>query len=157
LPAFGGSDDWRRTKVNESNFPLWLPICIVALWLFVGATLAYISRWPTLAARYPGADRPSGYVLRSQVTSVGWVGENNVTYLIASPAGLYIYSMFLFRFMRPPILVPWREVEYESSSRFLWARTYKLRLAGVTTISVKEKGFRELQPYLPTVPYISPE
>lgn len=57
--------------------------------------------------------------------------------------------MFLFRFMRPPILIPWREVAYESAHQFLWVKFHKLRIAGMTTLRIKDKGFRELRPFLP--------
>ncbi|MEO8501430.1 MAG: hypothetical protein ABI565_10990 [Vicinamibacteria bacterium] len=120
------------------------------MWLLVGALLAHASGWPALAARYPGETRPEGGVLRGQVMGIGPINENNVTYLIPTASGLYIYAMFLFRFLRPPILIPWQEVVYESSHKFLWVKFHKLRLAGgLSTLRVKDKGFRELLPFLP--------
>jgi hypothetical protein len=32
-----------------------------------------------------------------------------------SPRGLYLASMFLFRFMHPPLLVPWSEIKVRRS------------------------------------------
>jgi hypothetical protein len=142
---------------GDQGLPLWFPLFFVALWLFVGAMLAYTSGWVALAARYRAGERPSGRVLRGQVIAVGSVSENNVTYLIPTEAGLYMYPMFLFRFMRPPILLPWREVVYDSSRRFLWMRSHKLQLADLTSIRMKEKGLRELLPFLPSLPGLAPE
>jgi hypothetical protein len=36
---------------------------------------------------------------------------NRVLTLGASQEGLYLASMFLFRFMHPPLLVPWSEIK----------------------------------------------
>ena len=111
----------RTVALNEptSEFPLWFPAFFVGLWLFVCAFLAELSRWPALARRFPGGECPEGTVLRGQVIGVGMVGENNVTYLIPTAAGLYIYAHFLFRFRRRPVLVPWSEIRYESTRRLL--------------------------------------
>jgi hypothetical protein len=134
---------------DSGEFPLWFPFCFVGLWLFVCALLAEISRWPALARRFPGGERPEGTVLRGQVIGIGLVGENNVTYLVPTPTGLYMYAHLLFRFRRPPILVPWSEVQYESTRQFLWMRSHKLSLGGgVTTIRIKHKALDTLQPFL---------
>ena len=143
---------------SQSLFPWWIPLFCVGVWLLVGATLAHVSGWPDLAARYPGGDRPSGRVLRGQVISIGVVSEKNVTCLVPTETGLYIYASFLFRFMHPPILVPWAEMSYESPRRFLWMKWHKLRLGGgLMTMSVKDEGFRALQIFLPSVPGTSAE
>ncbi len=39
------------------------------------------------------------------------VNYNNVLTIGVSPEGLYLASMFLFRFMHPPLLVPWSEIK----------------------------------------------
>ena len=137
--------------MNEiSGFPVWFPIYFVGLWLFVCALLAEFSRWPALARRFPGAERPGGTVLRGQVISVGIVSERNVTFLIPAAAGLYMYAHFLFRFRRPPILVPWSEIRYESTRRLLWMRSHKLSLGGnLASIRIRDKALRALEPFLP--------
>jgi hypothetical protein len=41
-----------------------------------------------------------------------WLANyNNVLTFGVSPQGLYLASMFLFRFMHPPLLVPWSEIK----------------------------------------------
>ncbi len=41
-----------------------------------------------------------------------WLANyNNVLTIGVSPQGLYLASMFLFRFMHPPLLVPWSEIK----------------------------------------------
>jgi hypothetical protein len=62
-----------------------------------------------------------------------------------------MYAQLLFRFRRPPILIPWSEVQYESARHFLWMRSHKLSLGGgVTPIRVKDKALRAFEPFLKT-------
>jgi len=41
----------------------------------------------------------------------GLANYNNALTLGLSPEGLYLASMFLLRFMHPPLLVPWSEIK----------------------------------------------
>ncbi len=41
----------------------------------------------------------------------GLTNYNNVLTLGVSPDGMYLASMFLFRFMHPPLLIPWSEIK----------------------------------------------
>ena len=47
---------------------------------------------------------------------------NNMLTLGVSPEGLYLASMFLFRFMHPPLLVPWSEIRVRRKKG--WAFEY---------------------------------
>jgi hypothetical protein len=38
----------------------------------------------------------------------------------ASQRGLYLASMFLFRFMHPPLLVPWTEIKVRRSNGWVF-------------------------------------
>jgi hypothetical protein len=42
----------------------------------------------------------------------------NVLTLGVSQQGLYLASMFLFRFMHPPLLVPWSEIKVRRSKGY---------------------------------------
>jgi hypothetical protein len=108
-------------------------------WLVITGLLSSLSGWPTLAATFPAGARPDGKGLWGQVLGIGKVRENNVTCLIPSPSGLYLYAMALFRFRRPPVLVPWAKVRYVDAGKFLWSRWYVLDLGGVTTLSVRPR------------------
>jgi hypothetical protein len=45
-----------------------------------------------------------------------WLANyNNVLTIGACQQGLYLASMFLFRFMHPPLLVPWSEIKCEAA------------------------------------------
>jgi hypothetical protein len=122
-------------------------------WLVMCAVLSEVSRWPVLARRFPGGSRPSGTVLGSQVIAVGIVRERHVTLLAPTSEGLHLRAIWLFRFWRPPVFLPWAEVELVSSRRSRWVRFHKFSLgAGIATIRVKEEAFRAFIPFLTPVP-----
>lgn len=133
---------------NPEPFPLWLvplfPLFFVGMWLGVCALLAYLSGWPSLAAHFRAAARPAGEPLKGQVAGVGWVGENRVTHMIVSEAGLYLYVNPLFRILRPPLLLPWSRVRFQRERRFLFLSSYVFDLAGITTITVKRRGYEAI-------------
>ena len=134
--------------MSNEYFPYWFPFFFVALWLFVGAVLSELSRWPELARAYPDHPAARGQRLRGQVTNVGWVNENNVTAIEVTPAGLRLAAIFLFRFRRPPVLVPWEHIRGVVEKRLWWARWYTLDLGGITTVGVKRRALDTIRPYL---------
>jgi hypothetical protein len=148
--------------MNESGdgaFPWFLlallpliPVGLVAMWLLIGTVLAELSGWPGLARRYRAATAPEGAHLSGQVVSFGWCSERNVTRLVVSAEGLYLRPMILFRFRRPPLLVPWHDLAHESERRILGSRQYALKIGGTTTLWVKERAFQEIGPYLQNPP-----
>lgn len=118
------------------------------MWLGVGGLLSLLSGWVELGRQFPGGPRPPGTRFRGQVTGVGIVGENGVTGLVVTPRGLYLYSNPLFRFLRPPVLVPWERVRYDGERGRLWWHAHMLRLGDVTSIRIKQRAFDALAPYV---------
>ena len=110
-----------------------------SFWLLITSLLSSLSGWPVLAATFPAVVRPEGKGLRGQVIGIGAVRENNVTIVIPSANGLYLYAMILFRFRRAPVLVPWVNVRYVDSHQFLWSRWHVVDLGGITTLSVRPR------------------
>ena len=50
-----------------------------------------------------------------------WLANyNRVLTLGTSPQGLYLASMFLFRFMHPPLLIPWSEIKVRSKKGWVF-------------------------------------
>ena len=139
--------------MNGAQFAFpWFPLAFVGMWFLVCGLLAYMSGWSALADRFRATDRPSGRTLSGQVMGIGSVNENGVTRLMVTPGGLYMYPLFLFRFKRPPLLIPWHEIQYESTRKVLWTTYHRLRLGGdITTLRIKDKGFQELLPFLPAI------
>ncbi len=44
-----------------------------------------------------------------------WMYYNNVLTIGVNREGLYLAAMFLFRFMHPPLLIPWSEIKARKS------------------------------------------
>ncbi|MBK6780540.1 MAG: hypothetical protein IPG75_13350 [Gemmatimonadetes bacterium] len=111
-------------------------LLFAGFWVAVTSLLAHLTGWPALAAEYPGGEEPQGERLRGMVYGFRRVNENRVTTLVATPKGLYLTPMRLFRLGRPPVLVPWNRVRYEAERSFLWGRWHDIDLAGITTMRV---------------------
>ena len=138
---------------QQVDLPYWAPplffVGFVALWLLVGGALTQLGGWPTLARYYRAkGPRPPGQRLREQVVGMGVVSEHGITRLIPTLAGLYIYSHLLFRFRRPPLLIPWDQIHHLGARHWGWSSAQLLDLGGKTTMVVKDRGFEVLVPYL---------
>jgi len=121
-------------------------------WLLITSLLLWVTGWRRLAAAFPGGPRPEGEVLRGQVYGFGRVNENNVTNAIPTRDGLYLYPMVLFRFRRPPVLVPWDRIRYLESGRQLWVRWHRIELGGTVRVRVGTRLLRELRGHGVAVP-----
>ena len=109
-------------QLAAEPFPVWFPFFFVGLWLFVGGLLSFLSGWPSLARQFRATSRPSGVRLTRQVAKIGLVSESGVTGMVVSEVGLYLWAIWLFRFLRPPLLIPWsafRELK-EQRGLFGW-------------------------------------
>jgi hypothetical protein len=101
---------------HPTLFVAIFPVYFVTLWLLVGATISFGGGWFSLAKVYRTRVPFNGAKLRMQSGRMRWLANyNNVLTLGVSPQGLYLASMFLFRFMHPPLLVPWGEVKVRSN------------------------------------------
>jgi hypothetical protein len=88
------------------------PIYFLWLWLLVGATISVIGGWFSLAKVYRTQVAFDGTKWRMQSGQMRWLANyNKVLTIGVSQQGLYLASMFLFRFMHPPLLVPWSEIK----------------------------------------------
>ena len=93
-------------------FVVIFPIYFLCLWLLVGATISFVGGWFSLAKVYRTRVPFIGASWRMQSGRMRWLANyNNVLTLGVSRQGLYLASMFLFRFMHPPLLVPWSEIK----------------------------------------------
>jgi hypothetical protein len=102
---------------------------------------------PTDAGRAASEGETRMYGVR-QVTSIGFVPENGATYIIVAPEGLYLSAFALFRFLRPPLLVPWCDVRVGGEGMRLWSRWYRLELGSAGTITIKRGAYDAIKPHL---------
>lgn len=99
-------------RLIEQHFALIFPMYFLTLWFLLGAVLSLIGGWFSLAQIYRTRVAFNGAKWRMQSGQMRWlVNYNNVLTIGANQQGLYLASMFLFRFMHPPLLVPWSEIK----------------------------------------------
>jgi len=97
---------------HPAAFAAIFPIYFLCLWFLVGATISVVGGWFSLAKLYRTRVPFNGAKWRMQSGQMRWrVNYNNALTIGASPEGLYLGSLFLFRFMHPPLLVPWSEIK----------------------------------------------
>jgi hypothetical protein len=97
---------------HPSAFVAIFPIYFLSLWLLVCATIGFIGGWFSLSKVYRTRVPFSGAKWHMQSGQMRWLSNyNNVLTIGVGPQGLYLANLFLFRFMHPPLLVPWSEIK----------------------------------------------
>ena len=106
----------RLIDQHPSMFAAIFPIYFLSLWLLVGATISFVGGWFSLAKVYRTRVAFNGAKWKMQSGQMRWLANyNNVLTLGVSQQGLYLASMLLYRFMHPPLLVPWSEIKVRRS------------------------------------------
>jgi hypothetical protein len=104
-----------------SVFAAIFPIYFLSLWCLVAAIVSFIGGWFSLARVYRTRVPFDGTKWRMQSGRMRWLANyNNVLTFGVSPQGLYLASMFLFRFMHPPLLVPWSEIKVQRNKGWVF-------------------------------------
>jgi hypothetical protein len=111
----------RLIDQHPSIFAAIFPIYFFCLWCLVAAIVSYVGGWFSLAKVYRTRAPFNGAKWRMQSGQMRWLANyNGVLTLGVSQQGLYLASMFLFRFMHPPLLVPWSEIEVRRKKGWLF-------------------------------------
>jgi hypothetical protein len=93
-----------------------IPVYFVTLWLGIGAIISSMGGWLWLSKLYRAQVEFGGAKWGRQSGRMRWLTNyNNVLTLGASRDGLYLAMNFLFRFMHPPLLIPWAEIKVRKS------------------------------------------
>jgi len=114
--------------------PKWFFPAFAAMWVGVTGLLAHLSGWATLAARFPSDDPVDGQRFRFASGSLGWrwvpVHYGNGLFVTVSPTGLRLSLFLPFRFLSPPLFVPWTAVESLMRKRIVFVTFTTLVLKG---------------------------
>jgi hypothetical protein len=106
---------------HPSAFVAIFPIYFLCLWFLVAAIISFVGGWFSLAKVYRTRLPFDGSKWGGQSGRMrGLANYNNVLTAGASQKGLYLASMFLFRFMHPPLLVPWSEIKVRRSKGWMF-------------------------------------
>ena len=120
--------------------PYFFLLVFAGMWLFMSALFSLTGGWSSLASQFRASERPEGTTIRSQVKQFGMIPENRVTHMVVSSAGLYLYASLFFRFMHPPLLIPWSSIGKPREVEGLWWTTYEYDLGLTTTIRVTKRA-----------------
>lgn len=100
--------------------PAWfIPFCLVPvfilIWLIVTYSTSRTGGWGLLSRYFPAGEKIEGDTYRFASGSFGRrflrVKYSNSLFLIVGRKGLYISVFMPFRFMHPPLLIPWSQIE----------------------------------------------
>lgn len=118
--------------IDQHQTVFWayvFPVYFVALWCFVCVLVSYIGGWTALARGFRCRSIFVGERWRFQSAAMRFGAHyGNCLTVGGSDQGLYLSPMFLFRFMQPPLLIPWHEVAVARRWQFLLVRRVRLEL-----------------------------
>jgi hypothetical protein len=92
---------------------LWFlfPLYLLAIWLLVSATTSYIGGWASLAYKFRLHEPFMGQSWSGESCLMRWFSRYGMCLTIGcNDQGLYLAMMPLFRFMHPPLLIPWDQI-----------------------------------------------
>lgn len=102
------------------------PLAFVGLWVGVCSLLAAVGGWRKLATRYRGVGPGPSTVSTTGI--LGTVRYKGTLALGASPAGLDLSVMLLFRAGHPTLRIPWTDIRVEGEKRQLFGSWTQVRL-----------------------------
>jgi hypothetical protein len=112
--------------------PPWFFLTFAALWFGITGLLAHCSGWASLGRQYAAAGPVSGkrYFLSSGSMGRKFLSVNygNCLFVTTNDKGLHIAILFLFRFLCPPLFIPWTGFESVEKRTFLFFPYYVLTI-----------------------------
>jgi hypothetical protein len=133
----------QHPSVSAAIFPIYF----LCLWFLVAATISFVGGWFSLAKLYRARVPFNGQKWRMQSGQMRWLPNyNNVLTLGVSPQGLYLASMFLFRFMHPPLLVRWSEIKVKRKKGWVFEYiTFRLGREVAIPLRIRAKVAEKLR------------
>lgn len=118
--------------------PQWFVPLFAAMWFGIGALLSYLAGWPGLAARFRASQATDGERFRfasGLVGAISWfpVSYSSCLFFTVGNTGFLVSVFFLFRFLTPPLFIPWVQVESITEGRFWFVRHMAVRIRGCST------------------------
>jgi hypothetical protein len=114
--------------------PPWFFLTFVALWFGMTGLLAHWSGWASLGRQYAATEPVSGKRYFFSSGSMGRkflsVNYGNCLFVTTNSKGLHIAILFPFRFLCPPLFIPWSGFESVQRRSFLFFPYYVLTIRG---------------------------
>lgn len=115
-------------QTSSSTLPPYflplLPVFFLGAWALACLLISSLSGWWILASRFSTLQQPSGeiktagpffYVIYLRL----WTHYSSVVRVTAANDALYLSVLFLFRIGHPPLRIPWSEIQFSTTKRFL--------------------------------------
>jgi hypothetical protein len=106
---------------HSALFAAIFPIYFLCLWFLLATIASVISGWFSLAKVYRTREPFNSTKWRMQSGQMRWRATyNNALTIGISQQGLFLAIMFPFRFMHPPLLIPWSEIKVQRSKGWVF-------------------------------------
>jgi len=104
----------------------WFVPALAGIWLVVSGAASFASGWHELAKRFRSEVSIEGERFRFRQGAMGWPAfpvSYGFLFATVGPRGFALSIFFLWRFLHPPLVIPWTEVDRCEPTR-RWFRTY---------------------------------
>src|SRR5215467_6210410 len=93
----------------------WFVPAFAVFWLVLTGALSFLSGWRELAKRFRSNETIEGERFRFRSAAVGWpafpVSYGGILFATVGPRGFTLSILFPYRFLHPPLVIPWSQVE----------------------------------------------
>jgi hypothetical protein len=108
------------------------------MWFSIGGLLSYLSGWRSLAGRFRATQPADGERFRFVSGSVGAstllpVSYHSCLFFNVGNNGFLVSVFFPFRFLTPPLFIPWAQVDSVKEQRLWFRRHAVVRIRGFST------------------------
>jgi hypothetical protein len=123
-----------ETAARTFLAPEWFVPLFIALWFAITGLLAHLGGWARLARRFRATQPPRGERFRFASGSMGWrflpVNYGGCLFVTVGEEGIHLSILFLFRFLSPPLFIPWTAMESVTEKRFIVSTYTAIRVRG---------------------------
>jgi hypothetical protein len=131
--------------------PAWFaaifPVLFVVMLCLSTGIISVVGGWSSLSIVYRAQVPFNGQTWTMQSGQMRrFTNYNNVLTLGANQEGLYLACMFLFRFMHPPLLIPWSEIKVRRTKGWIFEYvTFTLGHEQTIPLRIRAKVAERLQ------------
>jgi hypothetical protein len=113
----------------------------VGLWCLVVAIVSFVGGWFRLSRKFRLVGSFDGVSEGLQSGQMRWLTHyGSCLRLGTNRDGLYLAVLFLFRFMHPPLLVPWSEIKVRRKKRWLFGEYVTFTMGSDLGIPLRISG-----------------
>lgn len=106
--------------------PLGLTLFFAVAWCAIGYLVGFFTGWLSLARRFRAQSEPYGDLKTAgpffyTIYMRYWAHYSSVIRLTAGGDALYLSVLFILRIGHPPLRIPWNEIRFGRTKRFLFS------------------------------------